>query len=149
MTLYLMVFKPFIENKDKYEYLKSKVLLNKLDSCVSNVILSPDNIEERLKFWSFIDSLKLDHDSESSLFGESGYISGLFQIFHNNQDFCMEIEKLSKCVICDKETKSYYFENCLLSINNGNINVCSIEKILNLKYAIGITNCEKDNVLSV
>ena len=58
---------------------------------ISILILSPDNIEEILKYFSFIDSLKLNHDSNSSLFGESGYITGLFQIFNNNADFYMSI----------------------------------------------------------
>ena len=84
-------------------------------------------------YWFF----KIRHGYKSSFFGETG----LFQIFSNNLDFCISIVKQSKCVICNIEVKIKYYEKCLISINTGNINLGSLEKILKLKYAIGITHC--------
>ena len=48
---------------------------------------------ERFKFLSYIDYLKLDTSSNKSLFGEEGYITGLYKIFNNDSDFNLEIKK--------------------------------------------------------
>ena len=53
---------------------------------------APKN-EIKIKFWEYIDSLRIDGDNKNkSNFFNSAYISGLFQLFKDNEDFCLKIK---------------------------------------------------------
>ena len=134
LTLYLLMINPYIEKKGKYSYIQKYDLIYKLDTAVSILINDPVN-EEIFKLWSFFDTLKFDTGKES-LFGEHGYISGLFKIFNNNLDFCLELNKKSTCIICNKETTVTYIHKCLISLNKDEILISNLEKILIINFLL-------------
>ena len=147
LTLYLLVFKNYIDLKDKYEYLSKFALINKLDTTI-NILMKDPESEERFKLWSYYDFLKLDTNSNKSLFGEEGYITGLFKIFENNNDFCLVYEKISKCIICLKEEKNNLFYNPLIPLDINIINIGNLEKIINYKFSLSIVECKIDKLIS-
>ena len=104
--------------------------------------------EERFKLWSYYDFLKLDTNSNKSIFGEEGYITGLFKIFENNNDFCLEYEKISKCIICFIEEKNILFYNPLIALDINIINIGNLGKIINYKFSMSIEECKIDKLIS-
>ena len=84
--------------------------------------------EESFKLWRYYDCLKLDTNFKSS---KEGYITGLFKIFENNIDFCLQYEKISKYIICLKDGKINIFYNPLIALDINIINIGNLDKIIN------------------
>ena len=66
MTLYLFEINPFIDNKLNDNYFNDKLKLKKLDECVRILENEPEN-EIKMKFWQYIDSLRLDGDNKKKV----------------------------------------------------------------------------------
>ena len=72
-----------------------------LHKSIKSLIENPFS-EERFNFWSFANNYQLDKGYKKLEFGDIGYISGLFSIFDNYENFCLKILKKSTCFNCKK-----------------------------------------------
>ena len=97
MTLYLLIFKKYIvTKKNLLEYFKNNKVIELLDRVISDLLIDLDS-ESRYDFWSMIDDLQKDRGDTKNYFGSMGYITGLFSIFKNDEDFCLKIKEINNC----------------------------------------------------
>ena len=67
------------------------------------------NSESRYDFWSLIDTLNIDNDFNNNTLGQMGYINGIFSIFNEDNDFCIEIKEDSFCYLCQKKIQKHFY----------------------------------------
>ena len=141
MTIYLFIFKKIIEQKQNVnEYFKTHPIIHKLDEVVYSLSIDI-NSESRYDFWSLIDTLNIDNDFNNNTFGQMGYISGIFSIFNEDKDFCIEIREDSFCYLCQKKFSKLFFSKFLIPIHINDIKASNIKSLLILKFLPSIRTC--------
>ena len=82
MTIYTFILYNYIENNNID--IKDGLLI--LHKSIKSLIGNPFS-EERFNFWSFANNNQLDRGYKKLEFGDIGFISGLFSIFDNYENF--------------------------------------------------------------
>ena len=91
----------------------------------------------------YINSLRIDGDNKNkSNFFNSDYISGLFQLFKDDEDFCLKIKLQEICYFknCVNNSKIYFY-NPLIKINMDNLNLESLDAIISSIVLPSINYC--------
>ena len=129
MIIYTFVLYNYIEKNNKD--IKDGLLI--LHNSIKSLIENPFR-EERFNFQSFANNNQLDRGYNKLEFGDIGYISGLFSLFDNYENFCIKILKKSACFNCKKEMENYLEMKSLISISSDDTNFQDISHIINAKY---------------
>lgn len=86
ITLYITTFEKYLRDKLS----DCKILINSLNKVTLEIIQDP-GAYSRFEFWRECDNYGLDVPNKfTSLYLKEGYISGLFTIYNNNDDFCIK-----------------------------------------------------------
>jgi len=87
-------------------------------------LLHDNTSYSRFIFWKECDKNKIDvPDNNTSLYLKEGFISGLFSIYNNNEDFYIQYDIIKPCFKCEfyKKTKKL-FSKCLVDIAENLLN---------------------------
>ena len=139
ITLYIATFQLFL--KDKLNECNN--LINSLNK-ISLELLHDNESYSRFTFWKNCDNNNLDvPDKFTSLYLKDGFISGLFSIYNNNDNFCIRYNIINQCYKCGfyKEKKEY--SKCLINITEELLNFNNINNIIAYKYQYTISVCDE------
>ena len=142
MTLYLLIFKNYIiSNKNLKVYFEINEIVKALDEVILN-LLNDINSPSRYEFWSLINNILIDRGFTENYLGSMGYISGLFSIFREDEDFCLKIKESSICILCNDTTSRTYYGNPLIRIYKQDLNTTSLLSLIKLKYLPSAKTCK-------
>ena len=139
---FLTLFSFSIDDK----YLKNSIESNcKLINTCKELLKNPDN-HIRFYFWKYLSDLNLDINNTNKNednYKKFGYISQLFSILNDNENFCILEEKILSCNKCNKDYNNLpFYRRPLIIISSDNLDYKDISSIfIDKKYTEAIESC--------
>ena len=140
IILYITTFEKYLRDKLS----DCNILINSLNKVALELIQDP-GAYSRFEFWKECDNYGLDVPNKfTSLYLKEGYISGLFTIYNNNDDFCIKTNITYQCFKCGfyNEKKNIY-SKCLINLTEELLNFNSLNNIISYKYQFSLTTCDE------
>ena len=109
ITLYLFIFKRLIDIKIyNNNLININLAIKNLHECTISLLNDIFN-DAKANFRNYINTIQMDKGEEKNEINSDDYINGLFSIFKNYNDFCLEIKSINYCYCCHKMTDNKFF----------------------------------------